>query len=54
MMHPDTRHELVHLSPSRAADTPPHIQEDTITTDSTKNVAQNHTQRKITDLSQYD
>ena len=50
-MHPNPRHELVHLPFSRAADTPLHIQE-VITTDSTvsetfkrqKSVAQSHAQ----------
>ena len=48
-MHPSTRHEMVYLPPSRAADTPPHSQDDRITTDS-KKVEQNHTQRKTTDF----
>ena len=53
MIHPNPRHELVHLPLSRATNTPLHIQEDVITTDSRvsetlekrKNVAPNHTQR---------
>ena len=49
MMHPNTRHDM--------ADTPPYIQEDTITTDSTKKRGtKNNTQRKIRllILSKYD
>ena len=53
-MHPNTRHELVYLPPSRAADTPPHIQEDTITTDSTRKCGTKTTHKeKWLILSQY-
>ena len=53
MMHPNPRHELVHLSLSRATNTRLHIQENVITTDSTvsekfirqERVAQNQAQR---------
>ena len=52
MIHQNPRHELVHLPLGRAVDTPLHIQEDVITTDTTVSetlkrqeyVAQNHTQ----------
>ena len=60
MMHPNTRHELVHLPPSRAADTPLYIQEDTITTDSTvsektrKCSTKPHAKINLLILSQYD